>query len=489
MNLSGRGRAGLSRAGLARIPLRIVLVGTMVLLVLVGLIASGAAVTVTMRAQLIDRVDEQLIAAVEGWVHRPPFGPSPGPAPDELPAPGSAPDDLPVPDAGPGRPSREAPPSAFYVEARTASGATVLSVDEDSDRPEIADGTPIGEPVTVSGTAGGHWRVMLVSSSEGLTIIGLPLEREVEQTITLLIAVSAVVGVVVMLVVGAAGWTLVTRAFRPLDEVREAAGEIAAGDLEKRLPPRPVGTEVGDLTASLNEMVDSLRDALETARASEERTRRFAADAGHELRTPLTSIRGFAELHRMGAMPDSAVALDRIENESLRMSQIVEDLLTLAQLDAERPLDRAPIDMAELVSDAVRAARATAPDRQIDLNLRAVPVVTGDAGRLRRVVTNLVVNAVRHTPEETNVWVVVDHRGSEAVLTVRDNGPGMKPEDATRAFERFHRADDSRTRADGGGSGLGLSIVDEIVRAHGGTVELETAPGAGATFTVKLPAE
>lgn len=482
---AGQSSAGHGSAGLARIPLRILLVGTMVLLVLVGLVASGAAVTVTMRAQLLDRVDEQLIAAADGWVHRPPPGPQPSAAPGDIPALG----DLPAPDAGPGRPSLEAPPSAFYVEKRTASGSTVLSVDEDDGGPAVAEGTPIGEPATVPGTSGGEWRVMLVSSSEGLTIIGLPLDREVDQTVTLLIAVSAVVGAAVLLIVGAAGWTLITRAFRPLDEVREAAGEIAAGDLEKRLPPRPRGTEVGDLTVSLNEMVDSLRGALESAQAAEERTRRFAADAGHELRTPLTSIRGFAELHRMGAMPDPAVALDRIENESLRMSQIVEDLLILAHLDAERPLDRAPVDMAELVSDAVRSTRATAPARQIDLDVRAVPVVTGDAGRLRRVVTNLVVNAIRHTPEETTVWVVVDHEGSDAIVTVRDDGPGMAPADAARAFERFHRADDSRTRADGGGSGLGLSIVDEIVRAHGGTVDLETAPGAGATFAVRLPTE
>ena len=457
----------MSRTSLRPVSLRVLLVGTMVLLVLVGLVASGAAVTLTMRAQLLDRMDEQLLTAADGWVHKPP-GPDSGPRP--------------------GIPSRGAPPSRFYVEERTPSGVVVLSVDDRADRPQIGDDPPSGVPTTVPGTGDSRWRVIVSPSPGGSTVVGLPMDREVDQTITLLIAVSAVVGVAVMLLVGAAGWTLVTRAFRPLNEVRVAAGEIAAGDLERRLPPRPAGTEVGDLTESLDEMVGSLRGALELARESEERTRRFAADAGHELRTPLTSIRGFAELYRMGAMPDAEAALARIDAESSRMSQIVEDLLVLAHLDARRPLARSPVDMAELVTDAVDAARATAPGREIVVDVRAAPVVDGDEGRLHRVVSNLVVNALRHTPDDAHVGVVVDLQGSTAVVIVSDDGPGMEPHDAARAFERFHRADDSRTRSEGGGSGLGLSIVDELVRAHGGTVDLDTAPGAGATFTVRLPA-
>lgn len=463
---------------LRRVPLRVLLVGTMVLLVLVGLVASGAAVTLTMRAQLLDRVDEQLLAAADGWAHRPPVGA--GPDTDRGPGP-----DL---GAGPGRPSRGAPPSRFYVEEHTPSGVVVLSVDDRADRPQIGNDPPSGVPTTVPGTGDSRWRVIVSPSPGGSTVVGLPMDREVDQTITLLIAVSAVVGAVVMLVVGAAGWTMVTRAFRPLDEVRIAAGEIAAGDLERRLPPRPPGTEVGDLTESLDEMVESLRGALALARDSEERTRRFAADAGHELRTPLTSIRGFAELYRMGALPDAEVALARIDAESSRMSQIVEDLLLLAQVDARRPLEHTPVDMADLVTDAVDAARATAPGREVVVDVRGAPVVDGDEGRLRRVVSNLVVNALRHTPDDAHVGVVVDLEGGTAVVVVSDDGPGMGPDDAARAFERFHRADDSRTRSGGGGSGLGLSIVDELVRAHGGTVDLVTAPGAGATFTVRLPA-
>lgn len=469
---------------LDRVPLRVLLVGTMLLLVFAGLVASGASVALTMRAQLVDRVDGQLLDAASTWAHRPPGGPDSGLAPDAGLEAGPPPD----------RPTRRAPPSRFYVEERASAGSVVLSVDESGDRPEVPADLQTGMPITVPGT-GGDWRVLVLPTPEGSTVVGLPMDREVGQTVTLLVTLSAAVGVVVLIVVGAAGWSLITRALRPLDEVRSVAGQISAGDLERRLPPRPRGTEVGDLTASLDEMVDALRTALATsgqseaaARASEERTRRFAADASHELRTPLTSIRGFAELHRMGALPDASVALGKIEDESLRMSHIVEDLLTLAHLDAERPLERAPVDVAELVSGAVEAARATAPHRAVSFEVEAVPVVNGDQGRLRQVISNLVTNALRHTPDEAHVWVAVSCEGGDAVITVSDDGPGMAQQDAARAFERFHRADASRTRSDGGGSGLGLSIVDELVRAHGGTVRLDTTLGEGATFTVRLPA-
>lgn len=466
-----------------RVPLRILLVVAMVLLVLAGLVVSGAAVTTVMRSQLVDRVDDQLRAAADGWVGR--SGPPPASS-----------------QRTPGRPDRRSPPSRFHVQERTPSGTVVLSVDDRGGRPEVpADAEP-GTPITVPGTTGGQWRVLVLPAGDSATIVGLPLDRDVDHTITLLLAVSGIVGAGVLVLVGVAGRVLVTRAMRPLDEVRAAAGEIAAGDLDRRLPPRPPGTEVGDLTASLDEMVESLRGALAAsgraeaaareseahARASEERTRRFAADAGHELRTPLTSIRGFAELYRMGALPDASGALDKIEIESLRMSRIVEDLLTLAHLDAERPLDRAPVDLADLVTETVDAARAIAPHREVTVAVEAVPVVDGDEGRLRQVVSNLVVNALHHTPGDARVRVTVGLDGGDAVVTVRDDGPGMTAEDAARAFDRFHRADASRTRADGGGSGLGLAIVDELVRAHGGTVDLVTAPGQGATFTVRVPA-
>ncbi len=224
--------------------------------------------------------------------------------------------------------------------------------------------------------------------------------------------------------------------------------------------------------------------------------RRFVADASHELRTPLTSIRGFAELHRQGAYtePDETRRMmGRIESEAARMGALVEDLLQLARLDQHRPVAALPVDLGELAADAVHDARAVQPDRPITLHLADsltdVPVVLGDEGRLRQVLANLVTNALTHTPAGTPVTVAVSEDPGDpdvVAVTVRDEGPGLSAEDAERVFERFYRADASRTRA-AGGSGLGLSIVSSLVAAHRGTVSLETAPGAGAAFTVRLP--
>jgi two-component system OmpR family sensor kinase len=234
----------------------------------------------------------------------------------------------------------------------------------------------------------------------------------------------------------------------------------------------------------------------EEARGSEERLRRFVADASHELRTPLTSIRGFAELYRQGAVrseEDVRRLIQRIEAEGGRMGLLVEDLLLLARLDRERPLTITPVDLAAIAGDAVHDARAVQPSRplalHLDESLTDVPVVLGDEGRLRQVVGNLVTNALVHTPGDVRVTVTVAQDGADPdflLLRVADEGPGMDSTDAVRAFERFYRADASRTRA-AGGTGLGLAIVASLVEAHGGTVGLETAPGQGATVTVRLP--
>jgi two-component system OmpR family sensor kinase len=224
--------------------------------------------------------------------------------------------------------------------------------------------------------------------------------------------------------------------------------------------------------------------------------RRFVADASHELRTPLTSIRGFAELYRQGAVrtpEETRRLMQRIESEGARMGLLVEDLLQLARLDQQRPLTIVPVDLAEIAGDAVHDARAVQPDRplaiRLDDSLTEVPVVLGDEARLRQVVGNLVTNALTHTPPDTRVTVTLSEDPADpesVVLTVADTGPGMSHEDATRVFERFYRAESSRTR-ESGGNGLGLSIVASLVAAHGGTVQLHTAPGQGAVFTVRLP--
>jgi len=217
--------------------------------------------------------------------------------------------------------------------------------------------------------------------------------------------------------------------------------------------------------------------------------RRFITDASHELRTPLTTIRGFAELYRQGAARDMEMLMNRIESEAQRMGLLVEDLLLLARLDAQRPLEHNRVDLLALASDAVHDARSVAPKRTITMEVfdgPGTPEVLGDEARLRQVMGNLVANALQHTPESASIAIRVGTKQDSAILEVADEGPGMSRDDAHRVFERFYRTDSSRARASGG-TGLGLSIVDSLVYAHGGTVSVTTAPGQGCRFTVQLP--
>jgi len=217
--------------------------------------------------------------------------------------------------------------------------------------------------------------------------------------------------------------------------------------------------------------------------------RRFITDASHELRTPLTTIRGFAELYRQGAAKDVEMLMSRIESESRRMGLLVEDLLLLARLDAQRPLEHRRVDLLALATDAVHDAQSIAPQRTITMEVfdgPGTPEVLGDEARLRQVLGNLVANALQHTPETARITVRVGTADDDAVLEVADRGPGMTQEDAQRVFERFYRTDSSRARASGG-TGLGLSIVDSLVYAHGGQVTVTTAPGQGCCFRVTLP--
>jgi two-component system, OmpR family, sensor kinase len=278
--------------------------------------------------------------------------------------------------------------------------------------------------------------------------------------------------------------------------VERTAAAIAAGELERRVPQRDPRTEVGRLSLALNGMLAQIQRAMasseqsaELARESEERMRRFIGDASHDLRTPLTTIRGYAELYRQGAARDTDMLMGRIESEAGRMGLLVEDLLLLARLDEQRPLDQRRVDLLALASDAVHDAQTVAPTRQIRMEVfdgPGTPEVLGDEARLRQVFSNLMSNAVQHTPESAGITVRVGTDADSAVLEVCDEGPGMNAEDAQRVFERFYRADSSRTRASGG-FGLGLSIVDSLVDAHGGAVSVDTAPGRGCRFRVSLP--
>jgi two-component system OmpR family sensor kinase len=267
----------------------------------------------------------------------------------------------------------------------------------------------------------------------------------------------------------------------------DTAGSIASGDLTRRIPTVDDTTEVGRLGSALNAMLAQIESAFDEQGASEARLRQFVADASHELRTPLTSIRGYAELLRKGGFTDEASrqrALARVENEAARMGGLVDDLLLLARLDQGRPLDRVPVDLVRVATDAVDDARAVEPDRLILLDVPTPVVVAGDPDRLGQVAHNLVRNAVAHTPLDAEITVSVRRLGDRGVLSVVDRGPGLDAYQAARVFDRFYRGNPARSR---GGTGLGMSIVWAISQALGGTARVESAPGEGLTAVVELP--
>jgi two-component system, OmpR family, sensor kinase len=373
-----------------------------------------------------------------------------------------------------------------------------------------------GKPVTLGSQSGNDtWRVIATPvelSANGTTesstfVLAWRLgniDAEVQRLITIDLIVSALI--VVILAIATIG--LVRANLRPLDDIELTAGQIAAGHLNHRIAERDERTEIGRLGRSLNAMLSQIETAFhaqqeseEAAHRSEERMRRFIADASHELRTPLTTLRGFAEFYRQrgGVQPDGMTPeeLDRImrrlESEASRMGLLVEDLLQLARLDQQRPLDIHPVDLLTLAADAVQDARIVAPDRTIELTVApgAAFLVEGDEPRLRQVIGNLVTNARTHTPPEASITVSIASGTLESgapavVLDVIDDGPGMTAEQAQHIFERFYRADAARNRSSGG-TGLGLAIVAGLVTAHGGEVSVQTAPGEGADFRVKLP--
>jgi two-component system OmpR family sensor kinase len=323
-------------------------------------------------------------------------------------------------------------------------------------------------------------------------IVALPL-RDVARTLERFRNIELLVTIGVALAVAGLGLWLVRVAMRPLTGMATTADAIAGGELSRRVSPADDRTEVGRLGLALNTMLSRIENAFAERQQSEDRLRRFVADASHELRTPLTSIRGYAELFRRGAATrpdDLAKAMSRIEEEAARMGVLVEEMLLLARLDQGRPLDRKPVDLSLLAAQAVGDARVVEPDRPLTLDLDGSVQVIGDAVRLRQVLDNLLANVRTHTPPGTPAAVRVHavDDGKTAVLVVEDEGPGLTEDQAARAFERFYRVDPSRARASGG-AGLGLSIVSAIVAAHQGEVAVDSVAGQGATFTVSLPVD
>jgi two-component system, OmpR family, sensor kinase len=323
----------------------------------------------------------------------------------------------------------------------------------------------------------------------GTTMIAIPL-KDASQTLNRLLLVSGLVIGGVLVLLGALAWWVVGIGLRPLDRMGVTAGAIAAGDLSRRVTPATERTEVGRLGLALNGMLAQIEKAFAEREASENRLRRFLADASHELRTPLSSIRGYAELFRMGAARDTAdteKSMRRIEEEARRMGVLVEDLLALARMDEVREPVREPVELRDLARDAVDDSRAVAPHRAIELETDGPATVLGDRDELRKVVANLMRNAIVHTPAGTPIEVRVSSSNGDAVLEVRDHGPGLPPgTDAAELFERFWRSEPGR-RQGPGGAGLGLAIVSAIVAAHGGSVSAANADGGGASFVVRLP--
>jgi two-component system OmpR family sensor kinase len=484
---------------LERTPLRVKLIVAVLALVAVALAIISLASVTALRGYLVGRLDDQLERVAPGFVQPRPPGPGPG---------------------GPGG-HEHRPPSPYLVQLRNADGT--LDQEPGADTLEAGQGRPalpadgawfqahMGRPLTVPGEGGGHWRVLVQpreGGSGGSVVVAASLAG-IDNAVAWLQRLDLLVSLAVLLVVAGVGVAIVRASLRPLVEMEQTAEAIAAGDLTRRVPDRDPRTEVGRLAAALNSMLAQIEAAFRaraaseaTARRSEERMRRFVADASHELRTPLTTIRGFAELYRQGAARDPGELdrlMRRIEDQAARMGLLVEDLLLLARLDQQRPLDRRPVDLLALAAEAVNDARAVAPDRRIELQLAngdggggagGPLVVLGDEDRLRQVIANLMSNALTHTPAgspiELRAGTRRDDGTSHAAIEVVDHGPGLNQEQAERVFERFYRADPARTRAHGG-TGLGLSIVAALVAAHGGTVEVRSVPGLGASFRVLLP--
>jgi two-component system OmpR family sensor kinase len=473
--------------------LRARLIATLLALAAVGMVALASITYATQRSYQEDRINDQARAAE----------PAVGRELDERGARVPGAPRFPSRPHGEGRgpggpdPSRANLPPGTHGERRDANGrrlgSFVLSY----------GGTPLpppklparlgpGELLTVPAQGGGDLRYRVRSfpnpGGRGVTIVALPLNG-VRDTLRRLLIVEGLVIVAVLTLLAVLASALVRLGLRPLERIGRTAGAIAAGDLSRRVDVATPRTEVGRLGLALNAMLSRLEQAFAEREASEGRLRRFLSDASHELRTPLASIRGYAELYRIGAArspQEAEKAMRRIEDEAARMGLLVEDMLVLARLDETREPVAEEVDVAALAQDAAADARAVDPERRISVHGDGEAVVLGDPDQLRQVLANLVRNALVHTPPATAVEITSRRDGDHVALEVRDHGRGLPTDRPEALFERFWRAEGGRERGPAG-AGLGLAIVAGIVAAHGGEVAAADAPGGGASFVVRLP--
>lgn len=484
------------------VSLRIRLLAGMLVLVSAALIVAGVAIYVEQRSFLSGRLDQRVIAAAT------PISYQLGVDARLLERPDAG--DARAHDARAGVPALGKGlagflPSGTYgaligTSGRIVRGPVTVSYGEARLSPpafpaRFPVSSPGGTPVlfTVDSKRGSSLRyraaALALASGNGTIIVAVP-SSEIEQALERLVVVEAVVVAIVILVLVALGWVVVRVGLRPLDEMGRVASEIADGNLSRRVSPATSRTEVGRLGLSLNKMLVRIEEAFADRANSEERHRQFLSDVSHELRTPLASIRGYAELFRLGPGQDPAAlerAMARIESEATRMGVLVEDLLLLARRDELPDARRVRVDLSELGAHAAADARVLAPAREVSFHADDELEVLADAGALRQVLANLMGNAVIHTPDGTPVELSVRREAGDAVLEVRDHGPGLPADAGERVFDRFWRAEGGRARGRGG-AGLGLSIVREIVTSHHGTVNAGNHPGGGAVFTVRLPA-
>lgn len=466
------------------------LVAGLLLLTTLAIIAVGFAAVVLLRGYLVERVDDQLTRSPARF--------------------GAFPQGF--PNAGNGNQSGRQLPTPFVITTVDAAGKVITTqpatIEQDGHAPDVSSFTTArvaklnGRVVEVPSTNGGSDYLARARPNDDGTPTSIVLAvslSSVDNTVRRLTLLITALGLVVLLLVGGLGFLVVRAGLRPLVGVEETAEAIAAGDLTRRVPAGPPGTEVGRLSDSLNGMLHQIESAFRGREASEARLRRFVADASHELRTPLTTIRGYAELFRQGALTDPADAtraVGRIETESVRMGLLVDDLLLLARLDQQRPLREEDVDLAALAAAAVDDAHASDPERTYALTVETDDAhIRGDADRLQQVLANLLGNVREHCPPGTSVDIRVTGidvpEGDDAAarrwvqVDVTDDGPGLEEEQLTRVFERFYRTDAARTR---GGSGLGLSIVQAVVQAQGGQVGCSSILGEGTTLSFRLPA-